>query len=152
MEDLDEEDEVEEVFFKTPYQAPNPNTWWREMEERRREKSLGFGCAGMSGMNSFEFISIPYKLIFAQSPPFTSTIYILSKMEGHLIQFKSNVIVSTTKVNVLHEIRLLVSRVTVFDEIQGNLYLRKNSCTTWFKSRINSNHSITFIIISLSSN
>ena len=38
------------------------------MEERIKEKSLGFGCAGMSGMNSFEFISTSYKPTFAQNP------------------------------------------------------------------------------------
>ena len=73
-------------------------------------------------------------------------------MKGHLIQFTSNRIAPITKVNALFEIHALVSGVTMFDEIHENSYLRKDPCTTWFKSKINSTYLISFIIIPLSSN
>ena len=39
MEGLDEKDEVDEVFFKTPHQAPSPIT--RGRENGRKEKRKG---------------------------------------------------------------------------------------------------------------
>lgn len=73
-------------------------------------------------------------------------------MKGHLINFKSNAIASIMKVNILLEIHVLVSRVTVFNEIYENSYLQKSPCTKWFNSKINSNHSISFKFILLSLN
>ena len=46
----------------------------------------------------------------------------------------------------------LVSRVTVFDEIHENPYLRKGPYFPLFESKTNSNHSISLIIIPLSPN
>ena len=49
-------------------------------------------------------------------------------MKGHLIKFSPNDFKSITENNKLFEIQVLVSRVTVFDEIHENLYLRKSPC------------------------
>ena len=73
-------------------------------------------------------------------------------MKVHFAHFKLNGIESITEIDVLFEIHMLVSRVTVFDEIRENSYLRKSPCITLFKSKINTNHSISFKFISLSSN
>ena len=68
MEDLDEEDEAYEVFFKTTYKAPNLDTNGEKMEERRREKSIGWAVLGVNGMNSFEFIQILIRDPFTFKP------------------------------------------------------------------------------------
>lgn len=103
-------------------------------------------------MNSFEFIPIPYKAIFCIQPPFNSINYILSQMKGHLIQFSSNELKSTTEVNVHFEIHARVSKVSVFDGIRGNSYLRKSPCNPQSKPKTISIHSITLFTFSLSSN
>ena len=48
-------------------------------------------------------------------------------MKIHLSHFKSNALKSIMKVDVLFEIHVLVSKVSVFDEIRENPYLRKKS-------------------------
>ena len=72
-------------------------------------------------------------------------------MKAHLTRSMSNEITSIMKVNVLLEIHALVSRVTVFDEICENSYLRKSPYISLFEPKINTNHSISFKFISLSS-
>ena len=103
-------------------------------------------------MNSFEFILSLISFIFGIKPSTSSLISNLNQIKGHLIQFSPNELKFITEIDVLFEIHVLVSRVTVFDEIRENSYMRKSPCITWFKPKTNSNHSITLIIISLSSN
>ena len=73
-------------------------------------------------------------------------------MITHLTRFTSNEITSIIKVNVFPEIHVMVSRVTVFDKMRENSYLQKGPCITLVKSKTNTNQSISFKFISLSSN
>ena len=68
MEREDDENEVDEASSRPHTKLQILTLDGEKMEERRIGKSLGFDCAGMSRMNSFEFIPIPYKPIFAQNP------------------------------------------------------------------------------------
>ena len=127
-----------------------------EIEERKRKEPRAWALLHLSwkndGMNSFGIHLNLYKWTFTLSPSITSLIYILSQMKGHLIHYKSSAIALITKVNVLFEIQLLVSRATIFDKIRENLYLRKSSCFPLFESKLNPISSISFIIIPLSPN
>ena len=71
-------------------------------------------------------------------------------MKAHLIHFKSNGLKPMTKVNVLFQIQALVSRVTVFDKIRGNSYLRKSPRSSLFETTLNLTKSIPFESNSLS--
>ena len=64
--------------------------------------------------------------------PHISSNYNSSQMKGHLNQFTPNEIATITEVNVLLEIHMRVSRVSVFDEIRVISYLRKSPCITQF--------------------
>ena len=119
--------------------------------KKKRKGDWGFFCALMTNWMNFGFI---WNFIcpLLHKTPFTSIIYISSQMKIHLIHLRSNAIKSIMKVNVLFQIHALVSRVTVFDEIRKNPYLRESSYFPLFESKTNSISSISFNIISLSSN
>ena len=65
-------------------------------------------------------------------------------MKAHLINFKVNGTKPITKVNVMFEIHASVPRVTVFDKIRENPYLRKSPCSLLFEPKINSISLISF--------
>ena len=65
-------------------------------------------------------------------------------MKGHLNQFTPNGITTITEVNVLLEIHEWASRVSVFDEIRGNSYLRKSPRIPQSMPKITSMHSLPY--------
>ena len=103
-------------------------TWKKEEEEKEREEERSAGMKEWTQMSS----STSYNPNFCIEPPSYFSTYNLSQMKGHLNQFMLNEIATTTKVNVLLEIYVRVSRVSVFDEIREISYLRKSSYIAWF--------------------
>ena len=75
--------EEDELFSKPIYIPSNLHTWWREMEERRREKRSRVWLA-LEWMNelTLEFISTSYEPILHTSPhsPFLFTIQVKRKV------------------------------------------------------------------------
>ena len=65
-------------------------------------------------------------------------------MKGHLIQFTPNEIATITETNVLLEIHVRVSRVSAFDEIHRNSYLRKSPRIPQSKPKSNSIPSLPY--------
>ena len=95
--------------------------------KKGRRKNLGLSSPSLrlktDGLNSLKFISIYISEPFSLGPSITLSNYNSSQMKGHLIQFSSNEFKSIMEVDVLFEIHVLVSRVTVFNEIRENPYL-----------------------------
>ena len=147
----EEEEALSPTTCKSSLLVTDEEEWKKE-----EEGSLGFALyLTWAEMELNELTLVlwkPYKPNFASKPSTSFLIYILIQTKGHLIQLTSNAIVSITKANVLLEIHAMVSRVTVFDKMRGNSYLRKSPCFPLFESKTNSNHSVSFITISLSSN
>ena len=123
----DGEDEVDESSSKSHTKL---QSLMERMEGRKKKKRKNMGCWEL--MN--ELKGVHHHLIspFLHLSPHHSIIYILSQMKGHLSQFTSNGIAHNTEVNVLLEIHTWVCRVSEFDEIRGNSYLRKSPRITLF--------------------
>ena len=98
-----------------------------EEEGKKEEEKMSRVCLGSNLANELNGVHLHLLISpILHKTPFTFTIYDLSQMNVYLINFKPNGLKSTTKVNVLFEIHALVSRVSVFDEIRENSYLRKS--------------------------
>ena len=65
-------------------------------------------------------------------------------MKGHLIQFTSYGIATVMEVHILVEIHVRVSRVSLFDKIRENSYLRKSPHISQSKSKLNSIHLLPY--------
>ena len=90
-------------------------------ERRRREREEGRELCWDDEWTQMSS-SLSYKPTFCIEPPSYFSNYDPSQMKGHLNQFTPNGITISTKVNVLLEIYVRVSRVSVFDEIRVSLY------------------------------
>ena len=82
-----------------------------------------------------EFILSLISQTFTHKPSIYFSIYNLSQMKGHLSNLKSNAITYIIKVHILFKIHALVLRITVFDKIRKNMYLRKSPHSLLFEPK-----------------
>ena len=101
---------------------------WKKEEEEKEKKRESCWDDEWTQMSS----SLSYNPNFLHWTPSYFSNYNWSQMNGHLNQFTLNGIVTFMKVNVLLEIYVWVSRVSVFDEIRVVSYLRKSPYITQF--------------------
>ena len=121
-----------ESLFTSTWQLSQSSLDEEKLEERRRrereEERESCWDDEWTQMSS----SLSYKPTFCIEPPSYFSNYNSSQMNGHLNQFTPNGIVTFKEVNVLLEIYVWVSRVSVFDKIRVISYLRKSPYIAWF--------------------